>query len=95
MGKHISFLHLSSIPCRLKRNALPSIFPPHEFEEPSVALQSRLEFLRKRPLSSVDIPVSPPVKAAKTTLNDHELEQKIRNKVKSLQQQLRRSEQKA
>ncbi len=23
----------SSTPCRLKPNALPSIFPPHEFEE--------------------------------------------------------------
>ena len=87
----------SSTPCRLKPNALPSIFPPHEFEEPSIALQSRLEFPSKRPLSSVDNTMSPPAKAAKAASEDNErdeLEKKLRNKIKSLQQQLRRSKQK-
>ena len=87
----------SSTPCRLKPNALPSIFPPHEFEEPSIALQSRLEFPGKRPLSSVDNTMSPPAKAAKAASEDNErdeLEKKLTNKIKSLQQQLRRSKQK-
>ena len=86
----------SSVPCRLKPKALPSIFPPHEFEEPPIALQSRLQMPSKRPLSSVDNTMSPPAKAAKTASEDNrrdELENKLRQKIKSLQQQLRRSKQ--
>lgn len=81
-----------SVPCRLKPNALPSIFQPHEFEEPPVVL----EMPNKRPLSSVDNTMSPPAKAAKAASEDDErdeLEKKLRKKIKSLQQQLRRSKQ--
>jgi len=82
----------TSIPCRLKPNAIPSRFPPHEFGEPSAELQRRLEFPSKRPLSSVDNTMSPPAKAAKAASKDEErdeLEKKLRDKIKSLQQQLR------
>ena len=87
----------SSIPCKLRPNAIPSRFPPHEFGEPSAELQSRLEFPSKRPLSSVDNTMSPPAKAAKAASKDEErdeLEKKLRDKIKSLQQQLCRSKQK-
>ena len=84
----------SSIPCRLKPNAIPSRFPLHEFEGPSAALQSWLEFPSKRPLSSVDNTMSPPAKAASKDDERDALEKKLRDKIKSLQQQLRRSKQK-
>ena len=82
----------TSTRCRLKSNALPSIFPTYEVREPSIALQS------KRPLSSVDNTMCLPAKAAKPASEGDErdeFEQKLRNKIKSLQQQLRRSKEKA
>ena len=93
-----SLLHQSGT-CRLKKHAIPSrsnatytaIPLPDE-------LQSRLEVSNKRPLPPTNHEnLVPPAKVAKPLPAERrdELEEKLKQKIRNLQQQLRRSKQKA
>jgi hypothetical protein len=85
--------------CRLKNNAIPSRSNSTQCTTPPDELQSRLEHSNKRPLPPTSHDETSPAEKVRRTApaeeKRDELEKKLRQKIRNLQQQLRRTKQKA